>query len=171
MHALSVRLLACAALFGLMLSAIGTPIVLSPVQAETREERIAAAREYIAVSQSETQIQQMAEVSARPMLDVIQQQQPELFAEKGDTLAGIVQEFFRNEMATVMANQDELLADVFTLTELNALTEFYSTDAGRSAMEKMPQFLEAIQPQMMTMIQQKMPELFRQLEAEGVKIN
>lgn len=55
-------------------------------------------------------------------------------------------------MIDFMKQQPDVMADIYTLEELEALRDFYATPVGRAVMMKLPRIMEAIQPQMAVMI-------------------
>lgn len=59
------------------------------------------------------------------------------------------------------------MADNFTVAEINALTDFYSSPEGRSVMEKMPKYMSDTMP----FIQQKSIEALRTVMQEKAKKN
>ncbi len=155
-----------------ILIAIGivASLATAPAQAETQAERLEVAKAYLAVSMKAMNLEKVALISARPILNQVRQKQPKLFAEKGTKLRTMIKTVLMESMQTAMANLDQKLAATFTLQELNALKEFFTSEIGRSVMEKMPQYMAAIQPAMQIAIQQSLPKLLAQLQKEGVKL-
>jgi hypothetical protein len=130
-----------------------------PAHAETREERLAAARLYV-----------MPAVEDMVLDDVIRQIAASIVAEIAARGARIAPEQVAEFEALLLANlraplldillaQDEIMADVLTLEEIEALAEFYGSPAGRSVMRKLPEVMARQQPQIMAMVQGTMPSL------------
>lgn len=65
----------------------------------------------------------------------------------------------------------EVYTDVFTAEEVQAMTEFYSSEAGRGILQKMPQAagrsMQAMQPLMQEMLQQVRQSLEQELKADS----
>ena len=154
----------------LIAAGITAVLVATPAQAETQAERLAVAKAYLAVSMKAMNLEKVALISARPILNQVRQKQPKLFAEKGTKLRGMIKTILMESMQTAMAGLDQKLAATFTLKELNAMKDFFTSEIGRSVMAKMPQYMAAIQPAMQAAIRQSLPKLLGQLKKEGVKL-
>lgn len=65
----------------------------------------------------------------------------------------------------------DVYTDVFTAAEVQAMTEFYSSEAGRGILQKMPQAMgrsmQAMQPLMQEMMQQVRQSLEKELKADN----
>ncbi|HMS94145.1 MAG TPA: hypothetical protein PKA03_02795, partial [Tabrizicola sp.] len=64
-----------------------------------------------------------------------------------------------------MRDQAGIMADMMTLAEITALTEFTRTPEGKSVMAKLPRLTAAQQPALNAFIGQKMDELVPQVLA------
>jgi len=65
----------------------------------------------------------------------------------------------------LMRDQAGIMADMMTLGEITALTDFYATPEGKSVMAKLPQLTAAQQPALNGFIGAKMDELVPQVLA------
>jgi hypothetical protein len=59
----------------------------------------------------------------------------------------LYQETYAGKMIEIMSAQDEVMADILTLPEIEALRDFYASENGRAVMMKLPDILAAQQPQ------------------------
>ena len=136
-----------------------------PALAETREDRVAAAEEYVELALQGFDMSAIIETMYQPVLQQV--------AAGGQTLsdAQIAQirtlylDTFTNPMTTLMRDQAQIMADLMTLGEITALRDFYATPEGRSVMAKLPQLTAAQQPGVMQLINDNMGRLMPQVLA------
>ena len=72
---------------------------------------------------------------------------------------------FLEPLPNLMRDQAGIMADMMTLGEITALTDFYATPEGKSVMAKLPQLTAAQQPALNGFIGAKMDELVPQVLA------
>ena len=120
-----------------------------PAVAETREERIAAARDYIAIVLEGFDEVRFVESLYQPILDQVAATGETLTDEQLAAIRDLYFQAFANPLDLLMTDQAEIMADIMTLAEIQAIVAFYSTAEGRSVMAKLPQ-LNAAQQQKMS---------------------
>ena len=140
-----------------------------PVHANKDSEHLRLAHEYIKDSMTDQMLDDMSAVGANQLLEFIKKKQPDLSAEKSEKLRQIIQRHFRATITIAMADLDIAMAEIFTVDELRALMEFYSSDIGKSIMKKMPKSFEALGPKIQTSLRLSMPPLMEKLKEEGIR--
>lgn len=79
-------------------------------------------------------------------------------------------EIMSEEMTTIMPALREAMitsmAQTFSMAEIQALNEFYASDVGASAMEKMTPFMQATSAQIAPAYQEMMSNLARRIKEE-----
>jgi hypothetical protein len=133
---------------------------------DDREARLVAAREYVTRSVADRGVTDIIEQMWQPMVPTLESTSGKTLTE--DQLARIdalYQEAFGSKLLELMLAQDEVMADLMTLSEIEALRNFYATELGRSVMLKLPKILADQQPQIMAMVQSTMPEITTELLA------
>jgi hypothetical protein len=91
------------------------------------------------------------------MVEQMAQNRQQLTPEQIGKIETLFSEELTEPLTEVMQAQDEILADLLTLQELEALRDFYNSEHGRSVMEKMPQLAQIQQPMISRVLQNKMP--------------
>ncbi|WP_417248837.1 DUF2059 domain-containing protein [Celeribacter sp.] len=137
-----------------------------PAFAETREERLSLAQEYTAMAVADMDIEGIIAQMYIPIL-------PQIEASTGtaitDEQRAKVHTLYMDEMyepmREIMLAQADVMVDIYTYDEIEALYNFYKSDLGRSAMLKMPELLGAQQPMIMELVQTRMPGIIGQLQA------
>lgn len=132
---------------------------------ETREERVEAAKGYVEMSLQDLDMKALIQTMWKPVVQMIESQGKEVSAEKQEQIDALYQEAFTVPMYETMRGQTEIMADLFTLDEIQALADFYATEHGRATMTKLPQLLEAQQPEIMKMVQTEMGSLMPKIIA------
>ncbi|TRD23081.1 DUF2059 domain-containing protein [Palleronia caenipelagi] len=134
--------------------------------ADTREERLEIARDYVAATMADMDMDAFVAQMYEPVLDQIESQSDIEFS---DAQRAEVNALYQREMlpalTEILRAQDEIMADIFTLEEITALRDFYQTDVGRSVMTKLPRLIALQQPQIMQLMQSKMPVLMNEMMA------
>ncbi|UUP17173.1 hypothetical protein NTH_01632 [Nitratireductor thuwali] len=67
-------------------------------------------------------------------------------------LDSLYQQTFADALENLLRSQDETMADLFTLKEIEALAAFYATPEGRAVMRKMPELAQAQQTEIQSLI-------------------
>jgi hypothetical protein len=119
-----------------------------PAQAETREERVAAARGYITILLEGFDSSSFVASLYQPILDQVAAGGVTLTPDQVEAVRKLYSDTFSDPAGLLMEDQAGLMADVMTLAEIEAIVAFYSTPEGRSVMAKLPQ-LNAAQQQKM----------------------
>jgi hypothetical protein len=136
-----------------------------PAIAETREDRVAAAEEYVELALAGFDMAAVIETMYQPILQQVAAGGQVL---SDDQLAAIRQLYldtFTDPMLALMRDQSEIMADIMTLAEITALRDFYATPEGKSVMAKLPQLTAAQQPGVMDLINDNMEKLMPQVVA------
>jgi hypothetical protein len=131
--------------------------------ADTRDARLAAARAYVEMSAADIDIDGMMRAMYRPVLDQLAGQGINPGPNQIDEIHALYTEIMAQPLLDIMRAQDEIMADLLTLEEIEALASFYATPLGRSVMTKLPQMIEAQQPQIMGLLETTMPVLVPRL--------
>lgn len=132
-------------------------------QEDTRDARLEVAREYSARAMEDMDMGAMIQTMYQPIVDQARAAGQTVSEDQIERLDALYQEVFAPEMQRIMEGQPEIMADLFTLPELEALSEFYASDVGRSVMTKMPQVMQSVQPEIMTMVERTMPTVIPQV--------
>jgi len=136
-----------------------------PALAETREERVAAASEYVDLALQGFDMPAMIETMYQPILQQVAAGGATLNDEQVGKIRQLYLDTFTEPLTKLMHDQAGIMADMMTLAEITALRDFYSTPEGKSVMAKLPQLTAAQQPGMMALINDKMTGLMPQVLA------
>ncbi len=133
---------------------------------DDRDARLAAAREYVTRSVADRGVTDIIEQMWQPMVPTLEKNSGKALTEDQLTrIDALYQEAFGSKLLELMLAQDEVMAELMTLSEIEALRDFYATEIGRAVMMKLPTVLADQQPQIMTMVQTTMPEITTELLA------
>jgi hypothetical protein len=146
----------------ILLLALALPL---PALAETREERLAVAREYVDLALQGFDMASVIASLSQPILDQVAAGGQSLTEAQVAQIRQLYADTFTEPMTALMRDQSEIMADMMTLGEITALRDFYSTPEGRSAMGKLPQLTAAQQPGLAKLIEEKMGPLMPQVLA------
>lgn len=136
-----------------------------PTLAETRDERDAAASQYVDLALQGFDMAAMIETMYQPILQQVAAGGAVLSEEQLAKIRQLYLDTFTEPLTTLMQDQSQIMADMFTLAEITALRDFYATPEGKSVMAKLPQLTAAQQPGMMALINDKMQGLMPQVLA------
>ena len=130
-----------------------------PALAETREERVAAAAEYVDLALQGFDISAMIDTMYQPILSQVAAGGQTLSDAQVAEIRQLYLDTFTDPLTQLMRDQAGIMADMMTLAEITALRDFYATPEGRSVMAKLPQLTAAQQPGMMALINDQMTGL------------
>lgn len=130
-----------------------------PSLAETREERLAVAGEYVELALQGFDMAAMIETMYQPILQQVAAGGQTLDEDQVAQIRQLYLDTFTEPMTRLMRDQAGIMADMFTLAEITALRDFYATPEGRSVMAKLPQLTAAQQPGIIALIQGNMDSL------------
>lgn len=136
---------------------------LSQALAETREERVEAAKAYIAISIEAMDVKAMIATMWLPVVQAIEASGKTVSAAQKAEIDALYQRVFTAPMQNILGGQSEIMADLLTLEQITELTAFYSTENGRKIMAVLPQLMERTQPQIMAMVQETLPQLLPEI--------
>ena len=136
-----------------------------PVLAETREERMAIASEYVDLALQGFDMPAMIDTMYKPILQQVAAGGVTLTEAQIGQIRQLYLDTFTEPLTTLMHEQAGIMADMMTLAEITALRDFYATPEGKSVMAKLPQLTAAQQPGMMALINEKMTVLMPQVLA------
>ena len=136
-----------------------------PVLAETREERVAAAAEYVELALQGFDMAAMIETMYQPILQQVAAGGQTLNDDQVARIRSLYLDTFTDPLTKIMRDQAGIMADMMTLAEITALRDFYATPEGRSVMAKLPQLTAAQQPGIIDLINQNMEGLMPQVLA------
>ncbi len=136
-----------------------------PALAETREERVAVADEYVTMALADFDMAAVVDTMWAPIVQQAEAAGQPVTPEQRDRIKALYAETFTEPMTALMKDQSAIMADVMTLAEITALRDFYATPEGRSVMAKLPQLTAAQQPGVMKLVNDKMTGLMPQVLA------
>jgi hypothetical protein len=145
--------------------ALPLPALPLPAHAETREERVAIAAEYVDLALQSFDMDAIIDSLYQPILGQVAAAGQSLTPEQVAQVRQLYADTFTEPMTALMRDQAGLMADMMTLGEIAALRDFYSTPEGRSAMAKLPQLTAAQQPGVAKLLEEKMGPLMPQVLA------
>jgi hypothetical protein len=140
-------------------------VILSPLtaSAESREDRLAVATEYVELSMASFDLGALIETMYIPVIEAAEAQGKNVSSEEKAKLAILYKDTFTGPLTDVMRSQAPMMADLMTMAEITALRDFHSTPEGQSVMAKLPQIVAAQQPAIMALMQETMPSLLPQV--------
>jgi hypothetical protein len=136
-----------------------------PALAETRDERVAVATEYVDLALQGFDMAAVIETMYQPILQQVAAGGQTLSEDQIAQIRQLYMDTFTEPMTTLMRDQAQIMADMMTLGEITALRDFYATPEGRSVLAKLPQLTAAQQPGVMALINDKMSGLMPQVLA------
>ena len=136
-----------------------------PLHAETREERVAMAAEYVELALQSFYMDALVKSLSQPILQQVAAAGQNLTDEQLARIEQLYAETFTAPLTDLMRDQSGLMADMMTLAEITALRDVYSTPEGRSAMAKLPQLTAAQQPGLAKLLEERMGPLMPQVLA------
>lgn len=136
-----------------------------PTLAETREERVVVAAEYVDLALQGFDMNAIIASLSQPILSQVAAGGQPLTDAQVAQIRQLYADTFTEPMTALMRDQSGLMADMMTLGEITALRDFYATPEGRSAMAKLPQLTAAQQPGVAKLIEEKMGPLMPQVLA------
>lgn len=136
-----------------------------PALAETRDERVAAASEYIELALQGFDMTAMIETMYQPVLSQVAAGGQALSEDQVGKIRQLYLDTFTQPLTKLMRDQAGIMADMMTLAEITALRDFYATPEGRSVMAKLPQLTAAQQPGIIALINENMEGLMPQVLA------
>ncbi len=136
-----------------------------PAHAETREERLVAAAEYVDLALADFDMGVVIASLYQPILDQVVAGGATLTDGQLDQIRKLYLDAFAEPLPALMRDQAGIMADMMTLAEITALRDFYATPEGKSVMAKLPQLTAAQQPALNAFIGQTMQALMPQVLA------
>lgn len=136
-----------------------------PALAETREERIAVADDYVTMALAGFDMAAVIDTMWLPIVQQAEAAGQTVSADQQAALKALYSEAFTEPMTALMKDQSTIMADIMTLAEITALRDFYATPEGRSVMAKLPQLTAAQQPGVAKLVTEKMDGLMPQVLA------
>lgn len=134
-----------------------------PALAESREERVAVARDYVELALQGFDMPAMIETMYQPILAQVAAGGVTLTEAQVAQIRQLYLDTFTEPLTRLMRDQSEIMADMMTLGEITALRDFYATPEGKSVLAKLPQLTAAQQPGVMALINEKMEGLMPQV--------
>lgn len=133
-------------------------------QAETREERLAVADEYVEMVLQSFDMDALINTMYQPVLLAAAKRGSIVSVDEEAEILQLYRDTLTGPMTDLMRAQAPMMADIMTLAEITALRDFYATPEGRSVMAKVPQVIALQQPQVMELINSTMADLKPRLE-------
>lgn len=141
------------------LLALPLPALTLPALAETRDDRVAVAAEYVELALQGFDMAAMIETMYQPILQQVAAGGQSLSPDQVAQIRALYLETFSAPLTGLMRDQAGIMADMMTMAELTALRDFYATPEGRSVMAKLPQLTAAQQPGIIALINDNMDGL------------
>lgn len=129
------------------------------------DERLAIATRTTQMAIADMDIDRVIATMYMPLVDQLRAQGREISDVQIAELDALYQAELREPFLEVMAGQQDIMAETFSLSELQALEQFYATPEGRSVMRKFPTLMEQLQPRILQMVQSTMPRIVPQLQS------
>lgn len=144
----------------------GGPEGVAPEELEARRE---ATRHLLQVLQIDEQFEQSID-QALSFVDQMIEQDPDLSAEekeqaKATAMAGMQASLDRLSWERLEPAFVEIYAEVFTVEEINGLSEFFESPTGRVFIEKQPQLMEASFRHIGVIVQEELPKIQEEVRA------
>ena len=136
-----------------------------PATADTPEERRAIADAYVEASLEDMDVGRMVRSMWQPLVDQLAAAGTPLRPDQIERIDALYQASMGDELIAIMRSQVDTMVELFTLEELTALYEFYTSPLGRRVMSRLPEVLERQQPQILAMAERTMPVLIPQVIA------
>jgi hypothetical protein len=136
-----------------------------PAMAETREERLAVATEYVELALQGFDMPAMIETMYQPILQQVAAGGQVLSEAQLARIRQLYLDTFTEPLTGLMRDQSQIMADMMSLAEITALRDFYATPEGRSVMAKLPQLTAAQQPGIIELVNGNMEALMPQVLA------
>lgn len=137
-----------------------------PAHADTnREARLAVARDYVEATMKTMDMQEFIRQLWEPMVQQMAATRQPLSPDQIAQIEALFSSELTEPMTEVMLKQDAIMADLMSLEELTALRDFFLSEHGRSAMQKMPELSRIQQPMISAVLQEKMPIMMPKIEA------
>ena len=136
-----------------------------PAFAETREERLAVATEYVDLALQGFDMRAVITSLSQPIRQQVAAAGQTLSDDQMAQIDKLYSDTFTTPLTDLMREQAAIMADMMTLAEIIALRDVYATPEGRSAMAKLPQLTAAQQPGVAKLIEEKMASLVPQVLA------
>jgi hypothetical protein len=129
----------------LLLFATASVASAQGTDSDTEANRREAVKEYLEVQPVE-----------KMMRDVVEKMSAGMPGESKELTQAMMDELRYDTLRTAMI---DAMANTFTVEEIEALTQFYSTPEGRSVMEKMSSYMAKLQPVIMKEVQRSMKQV------------
>lgn len=133
-------------------------------QEDTREARLAVAEEYVEATLADMDMAAVVRTMYMPLVEQFRAQGMPISDAQVAELDALYQAEMSGPMTQIMRQQPATMADIMTLEEITALRDFYATPVGRSVMLRLPEILSAQQPQIMGMVEARMPVIIPQVQ-------
>ena len=130
-----------------------------PALAETREDRIAVASEYVTMALADFDMGAVIDTMWMPIVEQAEAAGQPVSDDQRARIKALYVQAFTEPMTALMKDQASIMADVMTMAEITALRDFYALPEGRSVMAKLPQLTAAQQPGLMALVNDSIPRI------------
>lgn len=118
-------------------------LIALPVAADDRTARLEIATRYTQQIMEGVDFEAMVLRLYRPTIDEMRGMGLPISDEQLERLEAVYLAHVTEPLREIMLTQDEVMADIFTLDELQALHDFLQTPAGHSALTRLPELNDA----------------------------
>ena len=132
---------------------------------DTPEARLAAATAYVTMTIEDMDIAAVVRTMYAPLLDQVRAGGRTLTQAQVAQIDQLYQSTMAQPLLDILRRQDRVMAELFTLEEIETLAAFYASPVGRRVMTRLPQLIEAQQPEILAMVNREVPRLIPQLQA------
>ena len=144
--------------------------VSSAVADEAFEARRLVAAEYISLANKTMDFTAMAQAVMPPLMASLKKANPDIQADQEKLAQTMIVEHLSKMLADSMQGLDTSMAEAFSLTELEALRDFYASAEGQSVMSKMPAFMSQNMPRILQSSLGSTEQLRTDLARHGIKL-
>jgi len=138
-------------------------LLVLPAMADDRAARIEIATRYTQQVMDGIDFEAMVRRLYRPTIDEMRGMGLPISDEQVERLEALYVARVTEPLREIMLTQDEVMADIFPLDELQALYDFLQTPAGHSALTRLPELADAQNRRIISMQMQIGQQLFPQV--------
>ena len=139
-------------------------LLAMPALADEQDEKLKIANDYAIKAAQDMDIDAIVRQMWVPIILQIETSGKTVTDEQKAEIQKLYKDTFSEPMLKMMMDQGPAMAEIYTLEELQALNAFYDTDAGRSAIRKMPQLMQKQQPQIMAIVNDSVTTVLPKLQ-------
>lgn len=117
-----------------------------------RDARLALAQDYVNATIEDLDVSAMVRTMYQPVLDQVRASGQVISEEQVEKVGALYLEHMAAPLVDLMRGQADIMADLFTMQEIEDLYAFYQTPTGRAIMQKLPELTAAQMPMINDMV-------------------